>query len=329
MMDNHEYLTNLLYDEFTSIHSLKEERGRIPEIKAIIDDVTTWVLSQMQNGMLHALNIIYQPSFDTFFKSICFHRINISLSTENAFSQAEVDLKQFKWNGYDLMQIPMEVFIKTKQEDLEYNIKRVIGHELLHAYEFYKKRLKGLDMLTPKQKSYYRYVRQCMNENEPLRTFAYVVYYNTPIELRAFSQGIQMELFQIWEKEKLEDMPDNLPFQWYKEHIQEFKTLRTLKEGLKIVLKNNDDYDIIEAMLTLGLNQCKTSESAKQCLYAMIDNIEETYNKALSRAIEKCRLDGLYEMKDNFNYYSVLTEEEKFRNKKVREIFEKYGDNKL
>lgn len=26
-MDNHEYLTNLLYDEFTSIHSLKEERG--------------------------------------------------------------------------------------------------------------------------------------------------------------------------------------------------------------------------------------------------------------------------------------------------------------
>lgn len=329
MMDNHEYLTNLLYDEFTNIHPLKEERGRIPEIKVIIDDVTIWVLNQIQNGMLHALNIIYQPSFNTFFKSICFNRIDISLSDEKAFNKAEVDLNKFKWNGYDLMQISMEVFIKTKQEDLEYNIKRVIGHELLHAYEFYKKRLKGFDMQTPKQKSYYRFVRQCMKEDEPLRTFAYVIYYNTPVELRAFSQGIQMELFQIWEKEKLEDMPDNLPFRWYKEYIQEYKTLNTLKKGLKNVLKNNDDSDIIEAMLTLGFNQCGTVEKSKQCLFAMIDNIEETYNKALSRAIEKCRLDRLYEMKDDFNYYSVLTEEEKSRNEKVREIFEKYGDNKL
>jgi len=237
-----------------------------------------------------------------------------------------MNINNFQWNGNNLIEISMDLTIRSKQEDLEFNIKRTVGHELLHSYEVWKKRLKGINMQTPNQKKYYSNIRKYIKEEEPLRTFAYVIYYNTPVELRAFSQGIQMELFSIWDKEKVEDMPDNLPFKWYKEHIREFKILKNLKSGLESIFNTVEDYAIIESMLKLGLKQCKTVEKSKQYLYAMLDNMEETYNKALSRAIEKCRLDGLYEMKDNFNYELVLTEEEKARNKKVWGIFEKYGD---
>lgn len=325
-MDSHEYLTNLLYDEFTEIQPLKEERGRIPEIKKILDDITLWLLSQIENKSCNKLDIIYQPSFNTFFQKICFHSVNIWVSEENEIVNGGVDMNKFQWNDNNLVEISMDLTIRSKQEDLEFNIKRAVGHELLHSYEIWKKRQKGINMRTPKQKNYYNHIRKCIRDNEPLRTFAYVIYYNTPFELRAFSQGIQMELFSIWDKEKSEDMPDNLPFKWYKEHIQEFKLLKELKSGLDFIFNNIEDYAIIEALIKLGLGQCKTVEKSKQYLYAMLDNMEETYNKALSRAIEKCRLDGLYEMRDDFNYYSILTEEEKARNKKVREIFEKYGD---
>lgn len=154
--------------------------------------------------------------------------------------------------------------------------------------------------------------------NETQRIFAYLFYLNQPQELHAFSQGIQQECADLITRVGLHFA--EIPFDYLKPNIAEFQSLYEVKDdidGYFQKLPANTIIAIISNALGIKIN---TIDKAKKYVEYAFYNIEQTYNKALSRAIEKYAI-----ISEWIDYAPKDFNSMEKQIKKINEIYREYG----
>lgn len=331
MIDNHEYYSYKLLDECFGYKPLKEERGRIPEIEQILDELSPLIAQGIiKQGNFIKKGVIYYPSFETFFKKIRIPKINFQITEEDEDSDEDRRnddaLGYFrhatvKWKNGKLNTFEIGLGFKTPLSRLNYNIRRGLAHELLHAYEFYKKRAKNISYFSSNNiNDFYSHVCYVLNkEDDPANTIAWIFYYNFPNELRAASQEIQIDAQNIYEEDIYFFNNSNLPFDYYKSKMSSFSELTLLRKRYDEMMEDYDGNEIIQAMNYVTKRKYITINQVKKVLLSMLLNMEQIYIKALSRGIENCMIKH---HGDNIRYN--IKNHDKMRNR-LNEIREIYG----
>lgn len=333
MIDNHEYYTYKLLDERFGYKPLKEERGRIPEIEQILDELAPLVAQGInKRGSFTKKGVIYYPSFETFFNEIQIPKINFQIIEEDENSNEDrcnddalghFKYGAIKWEDDKLDCIEIGLRIKCPLSRLLYNIRRGLAHELLHAYEFYNKKVKNVPQYSEESINdfYNRICKILKYDDDPANTMAWIFYYTFPKELRATSQEIQIDAKNIFEEDIFFFCHSNIPFDYYKSKMSSFSELTLLKKRYNNMLENYDESEIIQAMNYVTKRKYTTIHQVEKVLSSMLLNMEQIYIKALSRGIENCKIKH---SGDSIRY--SIKNHDKMRNR-LNEIREIYGNN--
>lgn len=311
-------------------HLLNEERGRIPLIDKILDEL--WHFFNFRQYFpgrekITFNNIVFQPSFNTFFNKLNIHSLKITIIPENSdlYDEAEGNFypQGSKWQGKEKLDtILMDVTIKTPLSKLYFNFQRAFAHELIHAYEFYKRGLIGKDFREESSKEFYDRIVSIASVR-PMTTreyFAYAFYMNDAKELRAFSQSIQMEYSSLAMEYGFNFT--ELPFDYIKENIDEYCVLKGLRHKIDYVFNNAEPNFLIECMCYVTQQKYTTVNQVKKKIYALLFNIEQTFDKALARAIEDFKLQESRGMR---TLPSLEALEQ--RSRELKKIYEGYGSD--
>lgn len=309
-------------------HPLNEERGRIPLIDKILDEL--WYFFNFrryfpEREKLTFNNFVFQPSFNTFFNNLNIRSLEITIIPEDSslYDEAEGNFypQGSKWQGKEKLDtILIDATIKTPLSKLYFNFQRAFAHELIHAYEFYKRGLAGKDFREKSSKDFYDRV-VAIASVKPMATrgyFAYVFYMNDPKELRAFSQSIQMEYGSLVMKYGFTFT--ELPFDYIKKNINEYLVLEGLKHKIDYVFDKAEPDFLVECMNYVTQQKYTTVNQVKKKIYALIFNIEQTFDKALARAIEDFKLQESRGMR-TLGSLEALEE----RSRELKKIYEEYG----
>ena len=311
-------------------HSLNEERGRIPLIDKILDELWFFLDFRQyfpERKKITFNNIVFQPSFNAFFNNLNIHSLKITIIPENSdlYDEAEGNFypQGSKWHGKEKLDtILIDATIKTPLSKLYFNFQRAFAHELIHAYEFYKRDLNGQKFREPSSKDFYERIAQIAGES-PMTTrsyFAYAFYMNDAKELRAFSQSIQMEYSVLCKKFGFGFT--QLPFDYIKQNIDEYCVLAGLKHKIDYVFDKAEPDFLVECMYYVTHQKYTTVNQVKKKIYALLFNIEQTFDKALARAIEDFKLQELRGMR---TLPSLEALEQ--RSKELKRIYEEYGSD--
>lgn len=332
MIDNHEYYSYKLLNECFGYKPLKEERGRIPEIEQILDELAPLVAQGInKQGNFTKKGIIYYPSFETFFNEIQIPTVFFQITEEDENSDEERcnddALGHFKygtakWEDDKLDCLEIGLKIKCPLSRLLYNVRRGLAHELLHAYEFYNKRIKGVFHYSESTiNDFYNHICKILKyDDDPANTIAWIFYYTFPNELRASSQEIQIDVKNIYEEDIYFLNHSNVPFDYYKSKMPSFSELTLLKKNFDKMMEDYDENEIIQAMRYVTKRKYTTIHQVKKVLSSLLLNTEQIYIKALSRGIENCMISH---HKDNIRYNIKNQDNMKNRLNEIREI---YGD---
>lgn len=324
-MDAHEFFTYKLYEEAKGITSLQEERGRMPNLRKILDKIVA-VLSKniSKEGNYQFENVIYEPTILTFFKRCTFKSIFIRISpkdepckTDGCFYSNGVSM-----DNMVLKNLPLSISISTPLRNLEYCIKGAVGHELLHAYEQYQKLLKNKDFFDNEvsSKVYFNAAYAIKNMDEPMSSFAWALYYGYPQERRAAAQEIQSEVEALFKKHY--DIGDSrLPFEYYRENIMRFHFLKAIKNMIEGAIGYYDKEVCLDSIYFLTGKKFSSMDALKSFLSHLLNKIEADYNKALERGISDCLVRKIGVMECHMDgAIETLSE----RKKKIKEIQKKY-----
>ena len=324
----HEYLSCILYNDLYRFHPLNEIRGRIPFIEKILPEIEQQLLSKCNwQNQTNIISLDYTPSIDIFFKHIYLKNVSITTIPESSnaddIAQGGFDNKSITWTNDNenpkVESLDLYCIIECPPSRLSYNIQRIIGHELLHAYEAYKRNLLKKPFDTQKQKDFYKKILILREKgNAPQVLFANLFYLNNPHELNAYSQGIQSGYDAIaW---RFSVNFHELPFAMLKKQIAEFQTLDTIKSDVKWLYENCSESDLIAAMNTILDKPIKSIDQLNKIISYQLINIEQTYNKALSRAVENRAINDMYMDYGPKDYFT-----EKAIKKQLNEIYEAFG----
>lgn len=320
----HEYLTYSLINDLFDYHPLNEERGRIPFISKILSEIEEQILAKCNwKNQTNKFSLIYKPSFNTFFNQLTLTTVSITILPEYSNIEDKANggynNKTITWVRQKIDNVDLFCNIQCPVSRLSYNIQRTIGHELLHAYEAYKRNFIKKPFDTPKQSDFYRDIKILMDKgNPPQIVFAYLFYFNNPHELRAHSQGIQSGYNAI--ASNISYNFHDLPFNMLKNKIQEYKDFKQMKENLDWVYKNYSESDLLIAMNTILDKPITTINQLNKIVNYQLANIEQIYDKALSRAIEHAAINELYK---DYGPKSISTTQS--IRKTMNEIYKKYG----
>lgn len=310
-------------------HPLNEERGRIPFIDSILEEL--WQFLDFKSYLphqneLYAPHIYFFPSFNTFFNCLDITELTVQIIQDNSRQKDDVDgyfyPKETTWAGKKLDKISIKMTIVSTLSELYYNFQRAFAHELIHAYEYYKRGLSGKNFREPSSKDFYERIAQIAGES-PMTTrsyFAYAFYMNDAKELRAFSQSIQMEYSVLCKK--FGSGFTQLPFDYIKGNIDEYRVLAGLKHKINYVFDNAEPDFLVECMCYVTHQKYTTVNQVKKKIYALLFNIEQTFDKALARAIEDFKLQESRGMR---TLPSLEALEE--RSRKLKKIYEEYGSD--
>lgn len=309
--------------------SLNEERGRIPFIDSILEGLWKFLNFRAylpEQDRLYGKNICYYPAFNTFFNCLEITELTIKIIKDSSGQKNTVDgyfyPKDTTWSDKKLDKISMRITINSTLLELYFNFQRAFGHELIHAYELYKRGLVGKDFREPSNKDFYDRITKIVGES-PMTTrsyFAYVFYMNDAKELRAFSQSIQMEYSVLCKK--FGTGFTRLPFDYIKKNVDECRILDGLKHKIDYVFTNGETDFLIKCMSYVTQQKYTTIDHVKKKIYAMLFNIEETFDKALARAIEDYKLQ---EARGTPTLGSLEFLEE--RSRELKKIYEEYGSD--
>lgn len=323
----HEYLSCILYNDLYKVHPLNEIRGRIPFIEKILPEIEQQLLSMCNLRQQSSIvSFDYYPSIDTFFNCIRIKNASITITSEYSndddIAEGGFDKKSIVWTNDEKPKIEsfdLYCNIKCPISRLSYNIQRTIGHELLHAYEAYKRNLLKKPFDTPRQKDLYRRITILMEKgNAPQKLFANLFYLNNPHELKAYSQGIQSGYNAIaW---SFSVNFHEFPFGMLKKQIREFQVLEKIKEDIKWIYEKCSESDLLVAMNTIVDKPVTTINQLNKIVDYQLFNIEQTYNKALSRAVENRTINEMYM---DYGPKDYITQ--KALNEQLNKIYEEYG----
>lgn len=305
-MDNsHE---NITYSNFRGIFpdyrasALNEERGRIPNIQKNLDELTAWALSKVgQKNIFYATELIFTPQEESFFSEIKFYYPCIRLKDD----EQETYMCCFypdsiTWNREGKISFALGLSFDCKKKNFEKYFRINLAHELLHAYEAFKKGEKNLPFETDSSNSVYEKITQAyFSKKEPQATMAFILYLGTPNELRAAAQEIQIASMDLYRQGRIVSMY-NLPFGHYRQQIEKFKNIVSAKKKLNRLFETWPSQEMIEAGKNLTGKDFASVEDVRKYLNNIILTIEQTYEKALSRGIEACR-SSEQRMEINFN----------------------------
>lgn len=275
-----------------------EERGRVPFIEQILNELETKVCSQIDSSTNKGYwldKYTFCPSFKTFFKKLTFFRksqiiINNELSEPYTYGYLSPSDMVYANDG-SVEILPIFVNIRTSSEDFSFAFRSVIAHELMHAYDLFS-RGKRLTKF-PLDRKYRDRIAAAMANNDAIwHSIGYLFYFSLPHEKKAFSQQIQTcykdnrEIFgKGYETYPFEQIISNLPF---------FRQLADLFDDIEHLWNTNSNVCIQCIDYILG-PQLRKRVHSKASYKKIIDNIcfdiEQTYNKALCRAIENDWLD--------------------------------------
>ena len=297
MIDNHEYFSYKLFDQYFNNEEilLQEERGRLPNIEQIVAEIDNFIESEIVRQHCFQLqNLIYRTSINSFFNEIEFRYINVIIVNDEYFEDKSngCTIKGATVLGKDKIErFGMGLFVQCPISRLSYHIRSLVAHELLHIYELYKKGLKGVAFKLPHNEKFYEHLKVIMLKKiEPYYTFAYLFYLNVPQEIRAVSQQIQIDAENLFFMKIYGNLPNDMTFKFYKENIMAFKDIKNLKQHLSMVFADYNNDEILEAFSYVLNKKYTDIKAVKDLINIALANIEQSYEKALSRGVEKTLL---------------------------------------
>ena len=308
---------------------LDEERGRIPFIDNILEEL--WQFLDFKSYLsgqneLYATHLYFFPSFNNFFNCLDITELTVQIIQGNSGQKNNVDgyfyPKETTWAGKKLDKISMKITIVSTLQELYFNFQRAFAHELIHAYEFYKRGLNGKIFREPSNKEFYERITTIAGES-PMTTrsyFAYAFYMNDAKELRAFSQSIQMEYSVLCKKFGFGFT--QLPFDYIKQNIDEYRVLTGLKYKINYVFDKAEPDFLVECMCYVTHQKYTTVNQVKKKIFALLFNIEQTFDKALARAIEDFKLQESRGMR-TLSSLEALEQ----RSRELKKIYEEYGSD--
>lgn len=287
----HEYLAYYLCNDLYGYHPLNEEKGRIPQIETILNEIETVVTQNIDEGESKTLRFPFIPKTPTFFDCINFN-LELTITKEDNVDifykddvSGEFDAGSVLWFNGKIASFNIKATISCPKSRFSFNFRRTIGHELLHAYELYKRRVKGIPNNTIKGRNLYNNISTFIDSDiEPQQTLARLFYLNYPKELNAYSQGIQSEYADVVQRISYKFL--QLPYNYLKANIVEYLQLETVKDGINYIFYMYNDQKIIQALSEVLGRPIMNITQAKKIIRSALLNIEQTFDKALSRAIE-------------------------------------------
>lgn len=319
----HEYLTYILCSDLCGYHPLNEERGRIPLIQKLLDELESMVTTNLDAGSDEKIMLPYTPSFKTFFQCLNLSGNVKIVDDPLGYFYGDTATGQFKpsnvvWHNSQILSFKINFNIVSPKSRFSFNFRRTIGHELLHAYEYYNKRLNGVSFDTSKSGNYNAKLQSLMNSEEPRHTLAFLYYLNQDKELRAYSQGIQNEYYDLTQRLSLDFL--RLPFEYIKSNITEYYQLEGIKDGIEYCYLMFDKQTLLSAMSEVSEKQITNFNQMKSIIDSLLTNIEQAYDKALSRAIEDYAIN---KQGATFSHQDMNTLNELRR--KLKDIYMEYG----
>lgn len=115
-------------------------------------------------------------------------------------------------------------------------------------------------------------------------------YLNVPQEIRAVSQQIQIDAENLFFMKIYGNLPNDMTFKFYKENIMAFKDIKNLKQHLSMVFADYNNDEILEAFSYVLNKKYTDIKVIKDLINIALVNIEQSYEKALSRGVEKTLL---------------------------------------
>ena len=309
-----------------------EERGRMPFMERILDDLIDCLgINPMRS--IYKKDVIYKPGFNVFFNSINITELKINIipqfSNQQDSADAYFDSGYATWDNTDAEKrkldiVPIYIEINSKPSSLLFNFRRIVGHELMHAYELYAKGIKGRKLQTEEESDFYEWIKELLTKEKRKDCYglAYLYYMTDPKEIRAFSQAIQAGYSNLRSYFGLNYTV--LPFNYCYANIKEFKILQWVKTQVKKIFNMESDDEIIKAMSYVSRVKFKTIRQVKRKIRALLFSVDQAFNKALSRAIED------FAIRANRCTYAHADPDNQIRRKnKLNEIYKKYGDERF
>lgn len=331
-MNGHELLTDYFCKDLRGGHMANEERGRMPFMERILDDLIDCLgINPMRS--IYKKDVIYKPGFNVFFNSINITELKINIipqfSNQQDSADAYFDSGYATWDNTDAEKrkldiVPIYIEINSKPSSLLFNFRRIVGHELMHAYELYAKGIKGRKLQTEEESDFYEWIKELLTKEKRKDCYglAYLYYMTDPKEIRAFSQAIQAGYSNLRSYFGLNYTV--LPFNYCYANIKEFKILQWVKTQVKKIFNMESDDEIIKTMSYVSRVKFKTIRQVKRKIRALLFSVDQAFNKALSRAIED------FAIRANRCTYAHTDPGNQIRRKnKLNEIYKKYGDERF
>lgn len=331
-MNGHELLTDYFCKDLRGGHMANEERGRMPFMERILDDLIDCLgINPMRS--IYKKDVIYKPGFNVFFNSINITELKINIipqfSNQQDSADAYFDSGYATWDNTDAEKrkldiVPIYIEINSKPSSLLFNFRRIVGHELMHAYELYAKGIKGRKLQTEEESDFYEWIKELLTKEKRKDCYglAYLYYMTDPKEIRAFSQAIQAGYSNLRSYFGLNYTV--LPFNYCYANIKEFKILQWVKTQVKKIFNMESDDEIVKAMSYVSRTKFTSIRQVKRKIKALLFNANQSFNKALSRAIED------FAIRANRCTYAHADPDNQIRRKnKLNEIYKKYGDERF
>ena len=331
-MNGHELLTDYFCKDLRGGHMANEERGRMPFMERILDDLIDCLgINPMRS--IYKKDVIYKPGFNVFFNSINITELKINIipqfSNQQDSADAYFDSGYATWDNTDAEKrkldiVPIYIEINSKPSSLLFNFRRIVGHELMHAYELYAKGIKGRKLQTEEESDFYEWIKELLTKEKRKDCYglAYLYYMTDPKEIRACSQAIQAGYSNLRSYFGLNYTV--LPFNYCYANIKEFKILQWVKTQVKKIFNMESDDEIIKTMSYVSRVKFKTIRQVKRKIRALLFSVDQAFNKALSRAIED------FAIRANRCTYAHTDPGNQIRRKnKLNEIYKKYGDERF
>lgn len=330
-MNGHELLTDYFCKDLRGGHMVNEERGRMPFMERVLDDLIDCLgINPMRS--IYKKDVIYKPGFNAFFNTINITELKINIippfSNQQDSAEAYFDSQYTRWTGEEenrkLDIVPIYIEINSKPGSLLFNFRRIVGHELMHAYEFYTKGITGKELQTNEESDFYEWIKELLanEKRDDYYGFAYLYYMADPKEIRAFCQAIQAGYSSLRSNFGLNYAV--LPFKYCYANIREFRILDWMKNKIKKIFDTESDDEIVKAMSYVSRTKFTSIRQVKRKIKALLFNANQSFNKALSRAIED------FAIRANRCTYAHTDPGNQIRRKnKLNEIYKKYGDERF
>ena len=104
-MNGHELLTDYFCKDLRGGHMVNEERGRMPFMERILDDLIDCLgINPMRS--IYKKDVIYKPGFNAFFNTINITELKINIippfSNQQDSAEAYFDSQYTRWTGEDM-----------------------------------------------------------------------------------------------------------------------------------------------------------------------------------------------------------------------------------